>query len=82
VLANKNNNSVARLGLAISKKAIGPAVKRNLVKRLAREYFRQNKGSFRGWDIVIVANKPIKNLDKQQLRNSLADHWQRLEQCV
>jgi ribonuclease P protein component len=44
-----------RLGVTVTKR-VGKAVHRNRVKRLAREYFRQNRDRIHGrWDINVVA---------------------------
>ena len=52
-------HAYTRLGVTVSKK-IGNAVVRNRVKRLIREAFRRNKGSFPGGvDLVVIANKPV-----------------------
>ena len=44
----------ARLGLAVSTK-VGDAVRRNRVKRLAREVFRKNHARLRAVDVLLVA---------------------------
>lgn len=43
----------ARLGLVIGKKYAPRAVTRNLVRRLAREAFRQRRAEFGGWDVLL-----------------------------
>ncbi|MBV6505076.1 MAG: Ribonuclease P protein component [Deltaproteobacteria bacterium ADurb.Bin026] len=45
LLLHNNNTGIKRLGVSI-KKAAGCAVKRNKMKRLAREFFRLNKYLF------------------------------------
>ncbi len=50
----KNNLSYSRFAITIVRK-FGNAVERNRVKRLFREFYRNNKQNiFVGWDIVIV----------------------------
>lgn len=43
----------ARLGLVIGKKLLRHAVRRNLVKRIAREQFRLNHVRLHGYDIIL-----------------------------
>lgn len=49
----------ARLGLVISKRHAKRAVHRNLVKRLAREVFRQCAASAFATDIVLRLGRPL-----------------------
>lgn len=58
----KNLLGFTRIGLSVPKK-VGTAVKRNRVKRMLREVFRQNKERFlKSYDIVIVARKGAEGL--------------------
>jgi len=45
---------VGRLGITVTKK-VGNAVVRNRIKRLIREWMRQNGWVPIGWDLVVVA---------------------------
>jgi ribonuclease P protein component len=49
----------ARLGLVVGKKHAPRAVTRNLVKRLAREAFRQRRTEFGGWDVLLRLHAKI-----------------------
>lgn len=61
VIIKENERGDARLGIAVSKR-IGNAVRRNRIKRLAREFFRLNKHRIpKGYDVMIIA---LKNCDK------------------
>ncbi len=52
-----------RLGLVVSRK-VGPAVVRNHVKRLIREYYRRNRHRFpRGMQLVVLAHASSALLD-------------------
>ena len=58
----KNLLGFTRIGLSVPKK-VGTAVKRNRVKRILREVFRQNKERFlKSHDIVVVAKKGAEGL--------------------
>ena len=59
------------MGVAIGKNT-GNAVKRNRVKRLAREFFRLHRLYFpQGYDIVIAAKKDASYLDFQELKKEI-----------
>jgi ribonuclease P protein component len=57
VIAKPSDTSVARIGIAISKKYCRLAVNRNRLKRLAREAFRQSKDSLRSLECVILSRR-------------------------
>jgi len=81
VLARENNSDTARLGLALSKKHLQTAVRRNHIKRLVRESFRKNKQSLRGRDIVVLSRKQVSGKSDDLLRHSLASHWKKIGRC-
>jgi ribonuclease P protein component len=61
----------SRMGITVSKK-VGPAVTRNRIKRLCREFFRQNKSKLGGaWDINIIAKRSVANASREQALESL-----------
>ena len=58
------DQAVARLGLVIAKKLAVRAVQRNLLKRLAREAFRQVRGELPAFDLVLrLARAPGLRMD-------------------
>jgi ribonuclease P protein component len=60
-----------RLGITVGKH-VGPAVKRNRVKRLIREFFRLNKAKLpASTDIVIVAKEGAAGLNFWQVSDEL-----------
>ena len=66
----------------MAKKRIRRANRRNRVKRLVRESFRENQDRLAGLDLVVVA---LANADQEPgmvLRSSLERHWTTLsERC-
>lgn len=52
VSAGPNGLDTARLGLIVPKRLLSTAVARNRVKRLLREWFRQNQENLGGLDII------------------------------
>ncbi|NLM97291.1 MAG: ribonuclease P protein component [Halanaerobiaceae bacterium] len=65
-----NNQNLNRVGFSISKK-IGKAVVRNKLKRRLREIIRLKKDLKKGFDIIIIARKPVIELDYCGLERDL-----------
>jgi len=60
-----------RIGLSVSKK-IGNAVMRNKIKRYIREIFYElNNDIDHNNDYVIIARKPVSDMDYHEIRKSL-----------
>ena len=77
VLHKPNDSREARLGLAISKKHCRGAVKRNRLKRIVRESFRQHRAELEGLDVVVINQPPAARAGNKALFDSLRRHWQR-----
>ena len=55
----RNNNSINKLGIAISRK-IAKSVKRNRIKRLIKENYRLLENKLKlGYSIIILWNKKV-----------------------
>ena len=71
LFVKKNNLSVNRIGICVSKK-IGKSHIRNRITRLIREGYRLNEMLFcRGFDIVFVAKKGVLDSDFFDVKNSV-----------
>ncbi|MDQ0257563.1 ribonuclease P protein component [Evansella vedderi] len=67
----KEDQEHTRIGLSVSKK-LGNAVTRNKIKRLMREAIREFLPKLKGnQDIVIIARKPVIEMDLTQIKSSL-----------
>ena len=76
ILAKNNpNQSHPRLGLAVAKKAVKTAVHRNRIKRLSREFFRQNKQNIALADYVILVRHGIDKCDNKVITQSLSKQF-------
>ncbi len=78
ILVRENNSQQTRLGLAVAKKNIKLAVRRNRFKRIVRESFRLHKVQLAGLDIVVLAKQAANQATSQQIRIVLEQQWQHL----
>lgn len=73
VLLKPNALNTPRLGLIVPKRVLPRAVDRNRVKRLAREWFRNNQARLGGRDILIRVTKKVVLMAELEL--GLAGPW-------
>jgi ribonuclease P protein component len=70
---SKTNSSHSRIGIAVTKK-VGKANKRNLCKRVIRDYFRNSSYKELGLDVLVLVSPRLFQRDhdhKAALRSSL-----------
>ncbi len=66
----------------MAKKRVRRANRRNRLKRLVRESFRENQNRLAGLDLVVLALATVDREPGVVLRGSLERHWTMLaEQC-
>ncbi|MFK8014578.1 MAG: ribonuclease P protein component [Gammaproteobacteria bacterium] len=66
----------ARLGTAVARKACGNAVKRNRLKRVIKESFRQTCAALPSVDLVVIVKPGAGKIANPALFASLEKHWQ------
>lgn len=79
LLYRRNGLNYSRLGLAISKKHVKRAVRRNRVKRQVREYFRLHRQETPGLDIVVLSRRALEHADREQVVRQLGRLWGKLQ---
>jgi ribonuclease P protein component len=67
-----------RMGLAVSRKVSRKAVRRNRIKRIARDSFRHHRASFQALDILVIARSSADLQDNPTLHAEFAQLWQRI----
>jgi ribonuclease P protein component len=78
VFACNTGRPAPRLGLSIAAKVVGVAVRRNRIKRLIRESFRQHQHELPAVDIVVNARAGARHATNAAIVHSLEQHWQSL----
>lgn len=77
-----NEREESRLGLAISKRSAGNAIRRNLIKRQARQSFRMATGSgSQRVDVVLIAKAIGQTAPRAALYQDLTFLWNRVNPC-
>jgi len=75
ILTVENSAGIPRLGLAIAKKHLKHAHRRNRLKRIIRESFRQHQSDFANIDIVVLTRPDVIKRDSTELWQALERHW-------
>ena len=71
LLMDRKDGGPTRLGITVTRK-VGGAVRRNRIKRLAREWFRSRSREFGSCDLVLIAKRDIPpSLRLAELRQDL-----------
>ncbi len=73
-----NGGGEARLGLVVGKKLIKSAVRRNLVKRLVREQFRQRRAELPACDLVVRLMAKPGRIDRRSVAEEVVGLFARL----
>ncbi len=81
VLGVPNEQGVARLGLAVSRRQARRAVDRNRIKRLVRETFRERQGRLGGVDLVVIARGGARQATGAELRSVLGRQLERVAEA-
>lgn len=67
-----------RLGLVIGKKFLRRAVHRNLVKRLGREIFRQQRASLPAYDLILRLTVRLQKPDRRKVAGEIRQLFDKL----
>lgn len=71
----ENPTGQARIGMAVSVRAVGGAVPRNRVRRLIRESFRLRRQELPAVDVFVVARSGVRTASNAEIFSSLERLW-------
>ncbi len=78
-LFRKNQINHPRICFILAKKKTKSAVQRNLIRRLAKEFFRLSQYDLPCFDIVLLTNLQTKKASKQELKLCLKEFFDGLK---
>lgn len=78
ILAKAHSGSQAKLGLIVAKKHVRHAVKRNRIKRIARETFRLQQHKLPAIDAIVLARRGADAIAQDQLSVIFNGLWKRI----
>ncbi len=78
ILARKNQQNSARLGLIVAKKHVKQAVHRNRLKRIARERFRLEQAKLPDYDLVLMYKGGSGLADNHVIHKDFDYLWRKL----
>lgn len=82
IQSRPNDHNHARLGVTVSRRVALRANRRNRLKRMIRESFRQQLSALCALDVVVIAQPAADRAGADQIRQSLDQHWQTIrKQC-
>jgi len=78
ILYVHNSLGYSRAGIVVGKRNVRSAVKRNRIKRVVREVFRNNKSLFDSLDVVFLAKKWSDTLNysnvEREIKEAIRSH--------
>lgn len=77
-----NQALVPRVGFVVAKKTAKKAVDRNYMRRVLREFCRQEQHVLKNVDVVIQVKKPFKNHQFFMLKQDLAELFVKIQSKV